>query len=151
MGVKRSPLSRRRLSNRVIVLCCLKPDSRVTDLNVVPAAVHHPFSGAWIMMNDQLLSPDELFRRYQRGMLDQQSMFSQILLNMIELSERQQQHAVLLEMITAALGGLSRDVAALAELLGMARPSQAGPEADEAAGDEADEDQNSEADEAAEE
>jgi hypothetical protein len=103
------------------------------------------------MMNDQLLSPDELFRRYQRGMLDQHSLFSQILLNMIELSERQQQHAVLLEMITAALGGLSRDVAALAELLGMARPSQAGPEADEAAGDEADEDQNSEADEAAEE
>jgi hypothetical protein len=99
------------------------------------------------MMNDQLLSPDELFRRYQRSMLDQHSLITQILLNMIELSERQQQHAVLLEMITAALSGLSRDVAAMAELLGMARPSQVGPEAHEAGGGEADADQNDEADE----
>jgi hypothetical protein len=102
------------------------------------------------MMNDQLLSPDELFRRYQRGMLDQHSLFSQILLNMIELSERQQ-HAVLLDMITAALSGLSRDVAALADLLGMIRPSQAGPEGDQADGNEADDDQPGETDEGAEE
>jgi hypothetical protein len=80
-------------------------------------------------------------------MLDQHSLFSQILLNMIELSERQQQHAVLLDMISAALSGLSRDVAAIAELLGMERPSQAGPEEDEAGGDESAEDQNDESNE----
>jgi hypothetical protein len=98
------------------------------------------------MMNDQLLSPDEVFRRYQRGMLDQHSLFSQILLNMIELSERQQ-HAVLLDMISAALSGLSRDVAAIAEVLGMERPSQAGPEEDEAGGDESAEDNSGESNE----
>jgi hypothetical protein len=99
------------------------------------------------MMNDQLLSPDELFRRYQRGMLDQHTLFSQILLNMIEYAERQQAQAVLLDMITAALTGLSRDVAAIAELLGMERPSQAGSDEAEADGNESDEDQGSESDE----
>jgi hypothetical protein len=81
------------------------------------------------MMNNQPLAPDELFRRYQRGMLDQHSLFSQILLNMIDLAETQQAHSVLLEAMSETLTGLSQDIATLYDLLRMRRPSQA--EADE--------------------
>jgi hypothetical protein len=52
-------------------------------------------------------------------MLDQHTLISQMLLTMIELSERQQAQAVLPDMITAALSGLSPDMAAIAGVLGM--------------------------------
>jgi hypothetical protein len=101
------------------------------------------------MMNNQPLSPNELFRRYQRGMLDQHTLFSQILLNMIELSETQQAHSVLLEAMSEALSELGEDIAAVYDLLRMRRPSQAKSAADQADGAGSDEDSADESDEAA--
>jgi hypothetical protein len=77
------------------------------------------------MMNDQPYSPDELFRQFQRGALDYHTLISQILLNMIDLSETQQAHSVLLEAMSAALSDLGEDIAAIYDLLRMRRPSQA--------------------------
>jgi hypothetical protein len=78
------------------------------------------------MMTDDLLSPADLFRYYRRGMLDQDSLVNQILLRLIELAETQQAHSVLLEMIGEELSGLGLDVALIADMLRLVRPSQAG-------------------------
>jgi hypothetical protein len=88
-----------------------------------------------MMTHNQPLSPDELFRRYQRGMLDQHSLISQILLNMIDLAETQQAHRVLLDAISETLSDLSEDIATLYDLLRMRRPSQAGADEDSAEDD----------------
>jgi hypothetical protein len=85
------------------------------------------------MMTDDLLSPADLFRYYQRGMLDQDSLVNQVLLRLIELAETQQAHSVLLEVMGEELSGLGRDVALIADMLRLVRPSQG--EADEAADD----------------
>jgi hypothetical protein len=87
------------------------------------------------MMTDDLLSPADLFRHYQRGMLDQHSLHSQMLLNLIELSETQQAHGVLLEQMSLELTGLGQDIELIANLLRLQRPSQIGPV--DADGDEA--------------
>jgi hypothetical protein len=76
------------------------------------------------MMTDDLLSPDDLFRYYQRGMLDQHTLHTQILLRLIELTEMQQAHGVLLGLATEEVDGLDLDVAAIARYLHMTRPSQ---------------------------
>ena len=91
------------------------------------------------MMTDDLLSPDDLFRYYQRGMLDQDSLVNQILLRLIELAETQQAHSVLLELIGEELKGLGLDVGLIADMLRLVRPSQSEADpldsADEAAAD----------------
>jgi hypothetical protein len=86
-----------------------------------------------MMMTDDLLSPADLFRYYQRGMLDQDSLVTQILLRLIELAETQQAHSVLLELMGEELHGLGLDVALIADMLRLVRPSQV--EQDESAPD----------------
>jgi hypothetical protein len=85
-------------------------------------------------MNNQPFSPDELFRQFQRGMLDHHTLISQILLNLIDLSETQKAHGLLLEMITQELDGLAQDIEAIANLLRMRRPSQTESTDDEDSG-----------------
>ena len=76
------------------------------------------------MMTDDLLSPDDLFRYYQRGMLDDHSLHTQILLRLIELAEMQQAHGVLLQLAAEEIDGLDLDVATIARYLHLIRPSQ---------------------------
>jgi hypothetical protein len=78
------------------------------------------------MTTNQPLSPDELFRQYQRGMLDQNTLFSQILQNLIDVKETQQAHGLLLELMSEELSGLGLDVETIANLLRLVRPSQTG-------------------------
>jgi hypothetical protein len=90
-------------------------------------------------MHNQPFSPDELFRQFHRGMLDHNTLISQILLNLIDLAETQKAHGLLLEMITQELDGLAQDIEAIANLLRMRRPSQTDPTDD---GDTGSDDEN---------
>jgi hypothetical protein len=85
-------------------------------------------------MHNQPFSPDELFRQFQRGMLDHHTLISQILLNLIDLAETQKAHGLLLEMIIKELDGLAQDIEAMANLLRMRRPSQTDSADDEDTG-----------------
>jgi hypothetical protein len=77
-------------------------------------------------MQNPPLSPDDLFRYYQRGALDANSLMTNLLLNLIELHENQKAYTVLQEMMSEALRGLSLDVDVLARRTGTPRPSQMG-------------------------
>jgi hypothetical protein len=76
-------------------------------------------------MSDQKLTPDDLFRYYRRGMLDQDSLHTQILLTLIDLAVTQQAHTSLLELTAEDLSKLDLDVETIARYLHLIRPSQA--------------------------
>jgi hypothetical protein len=86
------------------------------------------------MMPEQPYKPDELFRYYKQGMLDPDTLMTQILLNLIELYEVQQAHSALIEMMSEEISNLSRDIEALSRRTGTPRPSRMG-RADDQTGD----------------
>jgi hypothetical protein len=115
----------------------------------IAPAVRHKFRGDGTMMNSQVpLKPDELFRQYRRGMLDPDSINTQIMLNLIELAERQEAIAALLEMAAETWGDLDLDIEVIARHLQLPRPSKLGTDhpqngttgPDQAGEDESDED-----------
>jgi hypothetical protein len=78
------------------------------------------------MQQNHPFKPDELFRYYRRGMLDQDTLMTQVLLNLIELYETQQALASLLDMASETLSDLALDMDTVFQLLRLSRPSQAG-------------------------
>jgi hypothetical protein len=78
-------------------------------------------------MTNDLLPPDELFRHYQRGMLDEHTLHTQILLHLIELVRTQQAIKEMMDFDFVELSGVALDVRAIATLLGMVRPSTQTP------------------------
>jgi hypothetical protein len=90
-------------------------------------AGHQHLQGDYQMSTSQLpLSPDELFRQFRRGMLDPDTLHTQIILNLIELDEKLKAISALLEMALDVTEGLDVDVALLARHLQLPRPSQLG-------------------------
>jgi hypothetical protein len=78
-------------------------------------------------MQNPPLSPDDLFRFYQRGVLDPDSLMTNILLILIEQHETQQVLTRLLVELAEELDKLALDMEVLAQYLEWQRPSQQEP------------------------
>jgi hypothetical protein len=78
-------------------------------------------------MQNPPLSPDDLFRFYQRGVLDPNSLMTNILLILIEQQESQEVLTRLLVELAEELDKLALDMEVLAQYLEWQRPSQQEP------------------------
>jgi hypothetical protein len=83
------------------------------------------------MLPEQPYKPDELFRYYKRGMLDPDTVMTQVLLNLIELYETQQAAIALIDMMSEEISNLSLDIEALSRRTGTPRPSRLGRDDDQ--------------------
>jgi hypothetical protein len=80
--------------------------------------VRHQTQGD-IPMPNLPLPPDDLFRYYQRGMLDPDSLMNHILLNLIELDDTLKAIKALLEMMSEEVSHLDLDIDLLAQQSGL--------------------------------
>jgi hypothetical protein len=79
------------------------------------------------MNTPALIPPDDLFRHYQRGMLDPHSLNTQILLHLIEQAEVQRALMEMLAVSAEDTSKLSLDIEVIASYLHLPRPSQQEP------------------------
>jgi hypothetical protein len=75
-----------------------------------------------------------LLRMYLRGMLDQKSLNTYLLENLVDVAETQGAHGVLMEMMAETIGELDQDIEAIAHYQHLTRPSHA-KRADDLPGD----------------